>query len=138
MYLARIGATQSRMIKTICLLLFVAIVLLIGVTPASAESADRAGDCQSAGQKQAPVPPCCVTPACPLYHSITANVPPVPNQPALSKVIHLVRLPTSLLPDSWFDLKRPPPRHTLQRIPHPPGDDYRCRDSLNSEEPPQI
>ncbi|MBM2824980.1 MAG: hypothetical protein HW402_644 [Dehalococcoidales bacterium] len=138
MYLTRAGIARLKLVRAICLLVFIAIVLLIGATPVSAVAMDGAGGCPPThGQAKASVPLCCVTPDCPLAHSITANVLPSHNHLTLSKVVH-IRLTANQLTESSFDRKRLSQRDTPQAILRPPGDGYRCRNSLNSEEPPPI
>ena len=130
---------NSKLAKVICLVILTVMVLLTGATPVSAHSMNNqgAGNCEpSPNPAQASVPACCVTPDCPLAYSTTANLPPSPNQIALGKAVQMVRLPASVLPDSSFDCAQLSQQDTCQSILHPPGADFRCRNSLNSEEPP--
>ena len=130
-----------KLAKVICLVILMVVVLLTGATPVSAQSMDMtgAGSCApSPSPAQASVPACCITPDCPLTYSTTANLPPAPGQLSLSKVVQFVRLPASLLPDSSFNYANLSQQVTCQSILQPRGADFRCRSSLQSEEPPLI
>jgi hypothetical protein len=114
--------------------------LLIGTTPVSAQPMEMgiAGHCQSnPAHNYAPMPLCCLTPDGPLTHTFAVVVQPSPNSFTLSKAVNMVRLSAALLPDSSINRnlsQRNSPVETLR----PPGVDFRCRNSLNSEEPPLV
>ncbi|MEK7354626.1 MAG: hypothetical protein AABZ77_09000 [Chloroflexota bacterium] len=132
---------NSKLAKVICLVILMVMVLLTGATPATAHSMNNqgAGDCESSpSPAQASVPLCCVTPDCPLAYSTTANLPPSSSQFTLSKLVQMVRLPASVLPESSFDCAKLSRQDTPQSIPRPTGADNYCRNSLTSEEPPLI
>jgi|GEM_PF-6259799 len=128
---------NSKLAKVICLVILIVMVLLTGATPVTAHAMDGASTCPaSSSHENAPLPACCVTPDCPLAYSTTANLPPAPGHLTLSKVVHFVRLPASVTPQSSFDLKSPCAQNTPQSISPPPGANCLCRNSLQSEEPP--
>jgi len=129
---------NSKLTRVICLVILMVVVLLIGATPVTAHSMGDADSCPLPSiQEKAPLPPCCITPVCPLAYSNTANLPPVPDQLTLSKLVQTVRLNANLLPDSSYQ-KAPCQQDTSQSILRPPGADCPCRNSLQSEEPPQV
>ena len=132
---------RSKFLTAICLVILLVIMLFTGATPVSAQSMDMAGagSCHhSPGNDMASLPLCCITADCPLSHTITASLPPSPNQITLSKVIQLGRLNASPSGESSFDLNSPSRLDSPRQIPRPPGADYRCRNSLSSEEPPLV
>lgn len=135
--LARGRIVQQRSVKAVCLLVFIVVVSLIGATPVCAQSMEGMGRGHScAGQENAPVPSCLLTPECPLSHSAAASVLPSPSRLTLSKVIPLVRLPENLTL-TFFEAKGCLDQDTPQEFSAPPCARYRCRSSLRSEEPPQ-
>ena len=135
--LARGLIVQRKLMKTMCLLTLIVVVSLIGAIPVSAQSMEGMGRGHScAGQENASVPLCLLTPDCPLSHCVAANVLPSPSRLTLSKVVPLVRLPANLTLTS-FEGKGRLDQDTPQEFSAPPGARYRCRNSITSEEPPQ-
>lgn len=132
---------NSKLIRVTCLLILIVTVLLTGATPVIAHSMDMAGagSCHPApGNDIASLPLCRVTTDCPLARTVTANLPPSPDQLNLSKLIQMVSLPSNRPHQSSSYQKAPCQQDTSQSIPYPPGADCPCRNSLQSEEPPLI
>ncbi len=127
---------RSKLTKAICLLICIVIVSLFGATPVSAESMEMTGHCQPY-QDKASFPLCCLNSNYPLAYSSVVNTLPSPNRLAASKVIQLIELANQAC-DSTLAQQSSFQRYTSQGRLHPPGSDYRCRNSLESEEPPQI
>lgn len=130
---------QLRQMKAICLPVLVVVVLLLGVTPVSAQTEEMEHDCSSyIGQGRASVPSCCVTADCPLSGPVTASVAPSPGRLVQGKAVQPVRPrasvdPAPCLNGEWAGKGGQPPD-----LPGPSSDEFRCRDCLKSEEPPLI
>lgn len=135
--LARGLIVQRKLMKTMCLLTLTVVLSLIGAMPVSAQSMEGADTGHScAGQENASVPLCCLTPVCPIAQLAAVDVLPSPNRLALGKVVSPVRIPATLTVPS-LEGKEPFHQDTPQELSAPPGARYRCRNSLTSEEPPQ-
>ncbi len=126
-----------ELMKPVCLAVLLAMVLLIGVTPVSAQPMAAEDSCDSfVGHSPAPVPSCCVT-ACPLGGSGAALVPPSTNSATDSRSVLPVRLSDDPAPEAPVGQTSVSPGDMSQALA-PPGDEFRCRDCLKSEEPPLI
>src|SRR3989304_4153437 len=128
-----------KLVKAVCLVILLVMVLFTGTTPVSAQSMAGMGNCASSpSPAQASVPLCCVTPDCPLVHTITAGLPPAPSQITISKVLQSVKIGANLPSESSCSLNQAPQQDTTQAIPRSPGANCPCRNSLQSEDPPLI
>ncbi len=127
------GTIWSIPVMTICVLMFAVLVFLVGVMPVHAETMDEAGSCQPyPGHNQAPAPLCCYIADYPVSYSCTINVLPSPNRLTLAEVSPF------MAPRTDYSLARQKPlgRDMIQGLFLPSGADFRCRNSLESEEPP--
>ncbi len=139
MGLSNKGIFQFRLTKAICLIIFIAAVLLFGATPVSANAMDGMVNCPSGPiQDKVSVPLCCLHSDYPVTNANMVNVLQPLNRFSLSKAAHPVMLRTNLISEASFDKKTLSQRDTPQGVIHPPGISYLCRNSLESEEPPQI
>ena len=129
---------NSKLTRVICILILMVMVLLAGATPIAAHSMDMEGTeaCPSSSPAQTSAPSCCVIQDCPLTNAATAILPLSTGQLTQSKDIQAVQLNANLVPQSSCDQNQSCQQSTYQSIPRPPGADYPCRNSLQSEEPP--
>lgn len=128
---------RSKLLISVCLLMFILIVLFLGTAPVHAKAMETTDNCGSVtGQDKTPVPLCCLTSDCPLADASAINSLPCPERLAFKKSILPVRFPIDLASKASFNLKLYTPQKSFPQNLHPPDDIFCCRNSLESEEPP--
>ena len=136
---------RKNSIKSICIAVIMAVVLLLVASPtisaASMEMTDE--NCDSNPYHEgADVPLCCLTSGHPLSHCILTNA--VDNEVLLTsrfipnKNIYLTWSKTSVTTETSLNPKKPLQREPAQELASYLYTEYHCRNCLDSEEPPQV
>lgn len=88
------------------------------------------------------IPICCVTADCLLSHCSLSNAAAsevlLPSRSTLDKNVHIGQPKTSVSTETSPDSKIPQQREPSQESPPHLNTTYHCRNSLDSEEPPQV
>jgi len=136
---------RANLIKSIWIAVIIAVVLMLVTSPSTAAAcmemtADNFDS--DAYQKEAAVPPCCLTADCPLSHHILTNVVDneviLPNRSTPKENVYLVWSATSVTTETSLDPQKPLQREPAQELPSYLYSEYHCRNCLDSEEPPQV
>jgi len=127
---------KSILSKSVGLVILIGIFLLACSFPVFAESLEAKTNTYHSGpyQEEHAIPQASNHP--PSY-CISTNVILPPNRPILDTIIYLVWHPASQIPEPSFNQIGTSPQNLTQELP-PLTTTYPCRNSLNSEEPPQV
>jgi len=140
-----ITSMRTNPFKSILIAVIIAVVLML-VTSLSTAAAckDMTADnfdfdlCQ----KGAAVPPCCLASDCLLFHNILNNGVDnevlLPNHSTPEENVYLVWSATSVTTETSIDPPKPLQQEPAQELPLYLYSEYHCRNSLDSEEPPQV
>jgi len=122
--------------KSIGLVILIGIFLLVCTLPVFAVSVEAKTNDYHSGlhQEEHAIPQ---TSNHPLSYCISGNVIIPPNRLTLNTVIYLAWHPARQIPEPSINQIETSPRNLYQESPHLESE-YRCRNGLNSEEPPQV
>jgi hypothetical protein len=131
--------------KSTCIAVFVAVVLILVTSPStSAACAEMTADNfnYSTYHNEAAVPTCCLTVDCMLLHHSLTNVVDneviLPDQSTPKENVYLVWFITSVTTENSLNTKKPFQREPIQELPSYLYTEYHCRNCLDSEEPLQV
>jgi hypothetical protein len=134
-----------NLIKSIWIAVIIAVVLTLVTSPSTAAACMEmtADNCDSDPyQKEAAVPPCCLTADCPVSHHILANVVDneviLPNRSIPEENIYPICFATSVTTETSLDPQKSLQREPSQELPSYLYSEYHCRNCLDSEELPQV
>jgi hypothetical protein len=131
--------------KSTWIAVIIAVVLMLVTSPSTATACTEmiADNFNSdTYQKEAALPPCCLTVDCLLSHHSLTNVVDneviLPNHFTPEENVYLVRFATSVTTETSLNPKKPSQREPSQELPSYLYTEYHCRNCLDSEEPLQV
>jgi hypothetical protein len=125
--------------KLVCIVLFIAVVLLVAASPASAHSTMvLETDCHcDVCQETATALTCCINADYPVDHIIMINLTqPSRISPNINKIFQVSQPASMAYPTFILSKVKPLDNGPGQVLPLISGVNYRCRSCLTQEEPP--
>ncbi len=136
---------RTNSIKSIWIVVIIAVVLTLVTSPSTATACMEMTDDNFDSdpyQKEAAVPPCCLTADCLLSHHTLTNAVDneviLPKRSTLEENVYLVWSTTSVTTEPSLDPQKFLQQEPAQELPSRHCTEYHCRNSLDSEEPPQV
>ena len=136
---------RTNSIKSIWIAVIIAVVLTLVTSPSTAAACmEMTADNFDSDpcQKEAAVPPCCLTADCLLGHRILTNAVDneviLPNRFTLEEYAYLVWSTTSVTTEPSLDPQKLLQQEPTQELPFRRCTEYHCRNCLDSEEPPHV
>ena len=136
---------RANLIRSIWIAVIIAVVLMLvpspSTTAACMEMTANNFDSDPC-QKEAAVPPCCLTADYPLSHCILTNAVDnevlLPHRSTPKENVYPVWSATSVTTETSLNPKKPLQRVPAQELPSYLYTEYHCRNCLDSEEAPQV